>query len=139
VEPAFITEKKRNVVTNAIIRRYIIYIGATILLLTAIVCYMSFPKAPPEEPFRIILENTGGAVFFDHKRHMSENHYDITCTECHHRWDEGDTKPPSCTACHEAQGEDPMKRYDAMHLLCIGCHEDTGTASVKCAGCHMSG
>ncbi|MFO8089018.1 MAG: cytochrome c3 family protein [Desulfatiglandaceae bacterium] len=124
---------------NANIPRYSIYIGAAVLFATAFVCYTAFPKAPPEEPLRIILENTGGAVFFDHKRHMSENHYDITCTECHHMWDEGDTNPPSCTACHEAQGEDPMKRYDAMHLLCIGCHEDTGTASVKCAGCHMSG
>jgi len=127
-------------VTNVSIRRYIIYISAAVLFVTAIVCYAAFPKAPPEEPLRIILENPGGAVFFDHKRHLSENHYDITCTECHHMWDGDETIPPSsCTACHELQGEDPMKRYDAMHLLCIGCHEDTGTAPVKCAGCHMSG
>jgi hypothetical protein len=124
---------------NAGTRRYVIYISAALLFAAAIVCYAAFPKAPPGEPLRIILENAGGPVFFDHKRHASESHYGITCTECHHMWDEGDTKPPSCTACHELQGEDPMKRYDAMHLQCIGCHESTGTAPVSCAGCHMSG
>ncbi len=124
---------------NLITRRYAVYVFAAVLFLAGIICYAAFPKTAPEEPVRILLENTGGVVFFDHKLHASENGYQIACTDCHHMWDEGDSKPESCTACHALDGEDPMKRYDALHLQCIGCHEATGTAPVQCAGCHMSG
>ncbi|HDR16618.1 MAG TPA: cytochrome C [Desulfobacteraceae bacterium] len=116
-----------------------VYIITVVLFLAGIVCYAGFPKNAPEEPARIMLENTGGTVFFDHKRHVSENHFGITCTGCHHTWNEGDGKPLSCTGCHKPDGEDLMKRHDALHLQCIGCHENAGKAPVKCAGCHISG
>jgi hypothetical protein len=124
---------------KVILGDHAVYIITVVLLGAGIGCYAGFPKSALEEPAGIMLENTGGMVFFDHKRHVSKDHHDITCTGCHHTWNEGDTKPLSCTGCHKPDGEDPMKRYDALHLQCIGCHENTGNAPVKCAGCHMSG
>lgn len=112
------------------------YAVAIALLVVGVILYAAFPKAAPEEPVRILLKNPGGDVFFDHKAHASDGGYGITCIECHHTWDEGETMPESCTHCHEPEGEDPVKRADALHMLCRGCHQ-YAAAPVECSGCHM--
>jgi hypothetical protein len=114
----------------------IAYVFSAVLLIVGVVCYAAFPMKTPEEPIRILLKGTGGNVLFDHKKHTSEDGYGLDCTDCHHMWEGDGTKPEACGECHEVDGEDPMKRSDAFHMLCKGCHEDDGTAPVTCQGCH---
>jgi len=132
--------------------RIIAYWIAIVLFVVGVVCYAAFPQKTPEEPLRIMLENTGGNVLFDHKEHASEDGYGIECDSCHHNlrkvvndqygsttWayrQEGD-KPQTCGECHLVEAEDSLKRSDAFHKQCKGCHEEDGTAPVKCSGCHV--
>ncbi len=114
------------------------YCIAAILFVVGIVSYAAFPERKPEEPIRIMLQSTAGKVLFSHKGHTSEDGYGLDCTDCHHAWEEDSgEKPLSCTECHEIDSEDPIKRSEALHQQCIGCHEDDGTAPVECSQCHV--
>jgi hypothetical protein len=115
--------------------RIVAYWIAIVLLVVGVVCYAAFPQKKPAEPIRIMLENTGGNVLFDHKGHASESGYGIECKSCHHELEEEGAKPQACGTCHEADSE--VKRPDAFHKQCKGCHEEDGTAPVKCSGCHV--
>ena len=55
----------------------------------------------------------------------------ITCGKA------GDSKPEACGNCHEPDSEDPVKRSDAFHLQCKGCHEEYGAGAVNCSECHV--
>jgi hypothetical protein len=112
------------------------YYLLAILFVIGVVCYTAFAHKAPEEPIRIMLKSTAGNVIFDHKMHTSEDGYQYECIDCHHAWDEGEEKPEACGECHEVNGEDSLKRSDAFHQQCVGCHEDDGTAPVECSGCH---
>lgn len=116
--------------------RIIAYCLAGILFVVGIVCYAAFPLKTPDKPVRIMLQNTAGNVLFDHKEHTSEDGYGLDCKDCHHMWEDDGTKPEACGECHEAEGEDPVKRSEAFHMQCKGCHEDVGDAPVDCSGCH---
>lgn len=112
------------------------YCIAAILLAMGIVCYAAYPEKP-EEPIRIMMKSTAENVLFEHQGHTSEDGYGIACLDCHHAWDEDpEIKPMSCSECHEKDSEDPIKRFDALHQQCIGCHEDDGTAPTECTDCH---
>lgn len=114
------------------------YCIAVILFAVGVVSYAAFPERKPEEPIRIMLQSTAGKVLFDHKEHSSEDGYGIDCIDCHHAWEEDSgEKPVSCSECHEIDGEDPIKRSEAFHQQCIGCHEDDGNAPVECSQCHL--
>lgn len=108
-----------------------------ILFLIGVVCYAAFPDQAPEQPVRIMFKSTGGKVLFDHKFHFSEDGYGIECTDCHHDIEDPKTRPSSCSECHEPDAEDGVKRSDALHTQCIGCHEDSGGGALKCAECHV--
>jgi len=112
------------------------YCLTAILFVVGVVCYAAFPEKMPGDPIRIMLTNTGGNVLFDHKEHASEDGYGLACADCHHMWEDEGNRPQSCTECHEVDGEDPMKRSDALHMQCIDCHKEDGTAPAECAGCH---
>ena len=112
------------------------YCLAAILFVVGVVCYAAFPEKTPGEPIRIMLTSTGGNVLFDHKKHASESGYGLACTDCHHMLEDEGAKPKTCTECHEVDGEDPMKRSDALHMQCIDCHKEDGTAPAECSGCH---
>jgi len=116
--------------------RIIAYSLAGILFVMGIVCYAAFPPKTPDEPVRIMLQNTAGNVLFDHKVHASEDGYGLDCTDCHHMWEDDGSKPEACGECHEVEGEDPIERSEAFHMQCKGCHEDDGTAPVDCSSCH---
>jgi hypothetical protein len=114
------------------------YVIVATLFAIGVVCYAAFPERKPDEPVRIMLKSTAGKVLFDHKLHTGEDGYGIDCIDCHHAWDEDpEVKPVSCTECHEVDSEDPIKRSEALHQLCIGCHEDDGTAPTDCSQCHI--
>ena len=118
--------------------KIIAYCIAVALFVIGVVCYAAFPQRSPEEPIRIMFKSTAGKVLFDHKEHTWEDGYGLDCTDCHHAWEEDEgEKPESCTECHEIDGEDTIKRSEALHQQCIGCHEDDGTAPIECSQCHV--
>ena len=115
------------------------YCVIAIFFVIGVICY-ALPEKGSKEPIRIMLKASAGKVLFDHKGHYWEEGYGLDCIDCHHAWDEDiDTSPMSCTECHEidSEDEDMMKRSDALHQQCMGCHEDDGTAPTKCSLCHV--
>lgn len=117
--------------------RILAYVIAVVLFLVGVVSYAAYPDRKPEEPPRVMLKNTAGAVLLDHKEHAAPSAYAVPCMDCHHEMDNPEAKPQSCGECHTAEGEDGPKRPDAFHQLCQGCHQDGGLGPVECAGCHM--
>jgi hypothetical protein len=114
------------------------YLMLGVLLLLGVGSYVYSSGRQPEIPNRIMFYNMGGNVLFSHKTHASEDGYALECHTCHHTWDEKDrSDPPRCTACHPKESETELKRADAMHKQCKGCHEDVGNSPVKCSECHV--
>jgi len=60
------------------------YFIAVILLAIGIICFSAFPAKAPETPVRIMFKSLAGKVFFDHKTHVSEKGYALSCGDCHH-------------------------------------------------------
>lgn len=117
------------------LERTIAYAMAGILLLVGVVCYAAFAKTPPEYPIRIMMKNAGGKVLFTHKEHYSDTGYGFACDDCHHELDDLSQPVTPCIECHLEDGDDPIKRSDALHSQCIGCHEEAD-GPVACAACH---
>jgi len=117
-----------------------VYAVTVILLVLAVVSYAAFPDRSPKQPLRIAFQNVAGKVVFDHARHRLEAGYGLACGECHHTLapDEYVQAGP-CTECHAVEeGDDQMlKRSDALHQQCIGCHREYGGGPVDCVQCHM--
>jgi hypothetical protein len=109
---------------------------AGILFVVGVVCYAALPDQAPEQPVRVMFKGTGGNVLFDHKKHVSVDGYAIECMDCHHDLEEPGDKPAACGECHDPVDEDTVKRSDALHTQCIGCHQDSGGGPEKCAECH---
>jgi len=107
---------------------------AGILFLVGVVAYAGFPQKAPEEPIRIMLKSVGGNVLFHHKQHVED--YGFECMDCHHTMDDNESKAEACGECHTPSGEDALRRADAFHQQCKGCHEEVG-APEECSGCHM--
>jgi hypothetical protein len=110
---------------------------AIILLVTGVIAYAAFPMKTPDQPVRLVLRNIGGNILYDHKKHASEDGYGIKCKDCHHDMEDDKSKPTACGECHKPSGEDALRRADAFHQQCKGCHEDNGMGPVECSGCHM--
>jgi hypothetical protein len=114
------------------------YFLTAVLILVGIGSYVYSSSKQADIPNRIMFYNMGGNVFFSHKLHASQDGYGLDCHTCHHTWDEKDrSDPPTCTACHPKVSETELKKSDAMHKQCIGCHEDVGNSPVKCRECHV--
>jgi len=107
------------------------FVLAGVLFLVGVICYAAFPQEAPDEPVRLMFKTTAGKVLFDHKTHTVDAGYDIPCDDCHHDGDE----PIACGECHEADSD--LKRADAIHEQCKGCHEESGAGPVACSACHV--
>lgn len=116
-------------------QRTVAYAVGIILAVVGVVSYAALPDKMPEQPVRIMFKSTAGNVLFSHKMHTSEDGYGYACIECHHTMEEGET-PYACGECHEPDG-DEVKRSDAFHEQCQGCHDHSGLGPVECAGCHV--
>jgi hypothetical protein len=110
---------------------------AVILLVTGVIAYAAFPMKTQDQPVRLMLRNIGGNVLFDHKKHTSEDGYGIKCKDCHHNMGDEGSKATACGECHTPSGEDALRRADAFHQQCKGCHEEDGMGPLECSGCHM--
>ncbi|MBU4345018.1 MAG: cytochrome c family protein [Desulfobacteraceae bacterium] len=112
---------------------------AIILLVVGVLSYAAFPAKAPEQPVRLMFKCVAGKILFDHKTHTVESGYGISCSDCHHNLEEGETAPQSCGECHEpeSQEEDMLSRSDAFHTQCIDCHKEAEAGPQKCASCHV--
>jgi hypothetical protein len=142
--------------------RKIMYGVAAMLLVVAVISYAAFPLTPPEEPLRIVYQSAAGSVLFDHQTHATSKGYALSCTDCHHLHFDYEIEPVSCGLCHapprpgsvppescldchsdvaEFAEPDTLKRSDALHKQCIGCHEAFGKGppgdAESCSQCHV--
>ena len=142
--------------------RMIMYGIAIQLLLISIICYAAFPVQAPPEPIRIMYYTNAGRVLFDHQTHASVNGYALNCLDCHHLHGGEEIAPVACGTCHpggkkvtkfpescfdchddaaEIENPDILKRSDAYHQQCIGCHEQYGAGPgpgpKNCSKCHV--
>ena len=115
------------------------YILAAVLLVVGVVCYAAFPPKKPERPVRIMFQSIAGKVLFDHKTHTADSGYGLSCRDCHHTLEEGQTDAQGCLECHELQSDDPdvPKRSDAFHRQCIDCHQQIEAGPKECNACHV--
>lgn len=136
----------------------LIYGVAVVLLIIGVLGYAVAPAQQPEEPVRMVFTVVAGKVLFDHKTHVSDTGYALSCMDCHHHPPDDDTAeyscgdchntaadgsfPESCADCHDPESEpefyeEPvMKRGDAFHMQCIDCHQNYGAGPVECSECH---
>jgi hypothetical protein len=113
------------------------YILAGTLFLVGAITYAAYPDKSPEQPIRMVLRNIGGNVLFDHKKHSVEDGYGIACKDCHHDMEDEKSKATACGECHKPAGEEALRRADAFHKNCQGCHEEGGLGPVECNSCHL--
>ena len=111
-------------------------------LFVGVVCYAAFPAKTPNEPVRLMFDVTAGKVLFDHKTHLADSGYGISCGDCHHTLDEDEyADAQSCSECHDPDegDEETPKRADAFHQQCTGCHEGYGAGPLEkeCSACHV--
>ncbi len=88
---------------------------------------------------RIYLQNTAGAVLFDHGEHSNSAD---SCVTCHHNL-RGDEQAASCRECHPG-----TQQSEKQTLSCTECHDDSFTPDMmeheeyleiddhSCLGCH---
>ncbi len=132
------------------------------LLLAAFLCYASPPEVP-ECPPKVVMDNMGGVVVFNHQQHYDSSGYGVACYDCHHHFAEdeevirpcGDCHlkktpeipPGACTeTCHvdpdDIEGEDYPNRKDALHNQCTGCHQEYDIGPLDddkdCGVCHFT-
>lgn len=79
-------------------------------------------------PVRLLLENAGGRVVFDHRRHAED--YKVACEACHHESAEARENVQPCGACH---GVDFDGSFREDHVAAFADDETT------CATCHHMG
>ena len=117
----------------------LVYGLAIILLFVGALSYAAFPAKSPEQPVRLMFKCVAGKILFGHKTHTAESGYGISCSNCHHNLEEGETVPQACGECHEteSQEEDMLSRSDAFHKQCIGCHKEAEAGPEKCELCHV--
>lgn len=103
-------------------KRYVPVVGLTVVLaVLALVGYLR-PAAKAAVPVRILLQNPGGAVVFDHLGHERA---DMKCVQCHHASKVSTTEVP-CSVCHPGEFDETFKR-EHMHWFegraaCATCH-----------------
>ena len=113
---------------------------AVILFIVGVVSYAAFPAKTPDRPVRLMFQSIAGNVLFEHNTHTAASGYGLSCRDCHHNLEEGETEEaPACIECHEPQSEDPEipKRSDAFHQQCMNCHEQIEAGPQECASCHV--
>ena len=71
------------------------------------------PASRDDVPRRILYDNAGGTVVFEHTRHIDAvavpAGQERNCAVCHHESPVPRDKPVSCTACHGATFDENFK------------------------------
>lgn len=131
-----------------------------VLFFFSVICYAAFPPKTPEIPVRLMYKGVAGKALFDHKTHADVSGYGLECKDCHHHPEEpdegqtairacgdchqtltkGEKWPKSCLECHDPEDledSENIKKSDAFHSKCIGCHKEVEAGPEKCASCHV--
>lgn len=102
------------------------------------VAFFAYSQGQSAAFTRVLLENKGGTVVFEHSTHVDQ--YGLECETCHHTDADPKTGVEPCGACHNdarAEEEGGLNRKDAFHQMCITCHEETaGPGTDDCNACH---
>ncbi|MBQ8173229.1 MAG: cytochrome c3 family protein [Mailhella sp.] len=79
-------------------------------------------ETPESMPTRILMQNAGGRVVFDHAGHIGK--YDIACIDCHHDAASSEKAGLACKTCHlqEALPYVPAHKASADKYSCATCH-----------------
>jgi len=105
-------------------KRYLpVAIVTGILALLALVGYM-LPEQQGKVPRRILMENTGGAVVFQHAAHADK--LKIPCETCHHESPEARDDVRPCKSCHGVVFDAAFKKDHVTAITdnasCVTCH-----------------
>ncbi len=119
-------------------RLYPITLLTALLGLLAVAGYV-LPHSEETTPTRVLLDNKGGKVVFEHKAHAEG--YGLECATCHHAENLEKGVSP-CGECHNAATAEfnIPDRMEAFHLRCMGCHEEVGAGPYgkdQCNQCHL--
>ncbi len=115
-------------------KRYIsILIALSIAIILAAIGFFVPAEQEEKVPVRLLLENTGGAVVFDHKVHVEK--YALECVACHHELSpntasSADLEVLDCGSCHGilfdekfvAEHQDMEKGIYTSKMQCATCH-----------------
>ncbi len=109
------------------------------LLIVGVFCFATYSAPTPETPYRVAYSTVTGTATFDHKLHASDAGIGLSCLDCHHTMEDEEEVPEACGECHlKGEGsEDMIKRADALHTQCIGCHKEFDVKPVDCNECHV--
>lgn len=119
-------------------RLYPVTLVTVLLALLAVAGYV-LPQSGDATPIRILLDNKGGKVVFDHKVHAED--YGLECATCHHAQNLEKGISP-CGECHNAETAEfgLPNRMEAFHQSCMGCHEKETAGPYgkdQCNQCHL--
>ncbi|MDQ1331746.1 MAG: hypothetical protein QG578_2014, partial [Thermodesulfobacteriota bacterium] len=104
----------------------IAYSLAAILLVVGIISFSAFPAGTPGAPVRIMFKSLAGKVLFDHKTHVSEKGYALSCGDCHHHPEGDESSVRACGDCHVSSEDDaPAPK------TCLDCHESEDFEGIK--------
>ncbi|WP_461210023.1 cytochrome c3 family protein [Desulfocurvus sp. DL9XJH121] len=95
-----------------------------VLLAVALFGYAA-PPALPDVPPRVIFDNSGGRVFFNHAGHAED--YGYACEDCHHDGVEN-ARPQPCGHCHPKEFGKSFARS----------HQNWFPSKEYCGRCHDS-
>ena len=107
-------------------RHVFVTVFCCLMALVAVVGYTH--DTVGKTPVRLLLENAGGRVVFDHRRHAED--YKVACETCHHESAEARENVQPCGACH---GVDFDGSFREDHVAAFADDETT------CATCHHMG
>jgi len=129
---------------------------AIVLFIVAVISYAGHSAKSPDPPLRMIYPTNAGKVLFDHQTHLEAGGYGLDCADCHHHPPgEGENRAcgdchggperrdaivETCNQCHDPADYDPakiLKRSDAFHDQCVGCHRQYGAGPEACNACHV--
>lgn len=105
-------------------RYFPIAVLTAILAAVAIFGYLTPPESEAEIPKRILLDNSGGKVVFNHVAHARD--YKVDCKECHHEVQDDPSQSLPCGDCH---GVDVVDTWVEEHITAF-------TQDHQCATCH---
>lgn len=105
-------------------KRYLpIAVFTGLAAVAALIGYL-FPPATQAVPVRILFDNAGGKVVFDHERHARG--YKLACERCHHESPEAREQVRKCSTCHGIVFDENFRKTHTASIKdpasCVTCH-----------------